>query len=679
MKRILLHSFFLGLIFLCHELPAAEGDARFDPPQYPPRLKRADSFLGIHFDFHAGLDCTEVGKNTTRAMVEAIVDQVHPDYLQIDCKGHPGISSYPTKVGHPAPGFVGDPLKIWRQVTAERGVSLFMHYSGVLDYAAVNQHPEWARVTEAGKPDGGAASTFGPYVDQLLIPHLEELSDVYGVDGVWVDGECWAVARDYCDAAIKKFREQTGFNEIPRKPSDPHWLEWNQFQREAFRQYVRHYVTELHRHNPKFQLASNWAFSEHMPEPVSIDVDFLSGDFSPVNSVNTARFSARCLAPQGKPWDLMAWSFAGSQEPRPQKTVPQLEREAAVVLAQGGGFQAYFRQKRDGSIYDWQMKLMAETAKFCRARQEVCHHAVSVPQIALLYSTEAHYRESGSLFQPDGPGITAMKGILHALLDSQYSVDIRSEHHLHGHMKDYPVIVVPEWTYLDESFCQELVQYAREGGNLLLIGPNTAGLFASELDLDSASPAPGEMSFSLEHDGWLVTEKTFARKVNMGPSAQPFGELHVQDDPRSPSTRAASITQKGLGRIAVVWFNFGERFTDARSATAREFLAALTHELFPHPMVEVTGSHRVEVALARNNGKLMVNLINTSGPHAESSVLTQDEVTPLGTLDVTLRLPTKPKQIHVEPGNRKVKFAYHEGEARMTLPRLEIHDIIVVD
>ena len=31
----------------------------------PQRLKRADSFLGIHFDFHAGPDCTEIGKNTT--------------------------------------------------------------------------------------------------------------------------------------------------------------------------------------------------------------------------------------------------------------------------------------------------------------------------------------------------------------------------------------------------------------------------------------------------------------------------------------------------------------------------------------------------------------------------------------------------------------------------------------
>ena len=111
----------------------------------PPRLKRAESFLGIHFDFHAGPDCTEIGKNTTREMIENIIDQVHPDYLQIDCKGHRGLSSYPTKVGNPAPGFVGDPLRLWRQVTAERGVALYMHYSGVWDSEAIRRHPDWAR------------------------------------------------------------------------------------------------------------------------------------------------------------------------------------------------------------------------------------------------------------------------------------------------------------------------------------------------------------------------------------------------------------------------------------------------------------------------------------------------------------------------------------------------------
>ena len=97
------------------------------------RLRRDQSFLGIHFDFHAGAANKNIGANTTPEMVGTILDMVHPDYIQIDCKGHPGYSSYPTKVGNPAPGLVTDPLVVWRKVTADRGVGLYMHYSGVWD------------------------------------------------------------------------------------------------------------------------------------------------------------------------------------------------------------------------------------------------------------------------------------------------------------------------------------------------------------------------------------------------------------------------------------------------------------------------------------------------------------------------------------------------------------------
>jgi len=61
----------------------AEG-VGYEPPTYPPRLKRSESFLGIHFDFHAGPDCQEVGKRTTRESIERLLDAVRPDYVQID-------------------------------------------------------------------------------------------------------------------------------------------------------------------------------------------------------------------------------------------------------------------------------------------------------------------------------------------------------------------------------------------------------------------------------------------------------------------------------------------------------------------------------------------------------------------------------------------------------------------
>ncbi len=447
----------------------------------PPRMKRADAFLGVHFDFHAGDDCDRVGARTTRKMVELVIDKVQPDYIQIDCKGHPGYSSYPTKVGNPAPGFVGDPLRVWRDVTRERGIALFMHYSGVWDSHAVRTHPEWAAVDADGKPNSRATSVFGPYVDTLMIPQLRELAGEYGVDGVWVDGDCWGTTPDYGQTAVREFCKQTGAESAPRKAGEPYWNQWMDFHRDGFRRYLRHYVDELKSSHPDFQVISNWAFSDHMPEPVSADVAGLSGDFSPDDSVNSARFAGRCLEDQGVPWDLMSWSF--SRKTRKQKPAVQLMQEAAVVLALGGGYQAYFKQDRDGAVRDpAEMDVMAEVARFCRDRQAYCHRSVAVPQIALLYSTAGHYRESPRLFHWAGSsGVAVLRKALTQILQNQYGVQILSEHHLKGKMSEWPVIVVPGWKYLEPDFRDELAAYAKTGGRLLLIGPGPAKLFETEL------------------------------------------------------------------------------------------------------------------------------------------------------------------------------------------------------
>ena len=611
-----LAAFPLALLALTAAAPAA--------PQEPPRLKRADSFLGMHFDFHAGMDCTNVGVHTTPAMVENILNLVHPDYLQIDCKGHPGLSSYPTKVGHQAPGIVGDPLRVWREVTARRGVALYMHYSGVADRMAVRE-PGWAALHADGKPDAQATSFFGPYAEKLLIPQLRELAGVYHADGAWVDGECWASVPDYGEAALKAFRDATGIAEVPRKPSDPHWFEFLEFNREQFRKYLRHYIAEVKRTNPEFQLCSNWAYTDHMPEAVNAPVDFLSGDYSPENSVNSARLSARYLARQGKPWDLMAWSFSHhAKDGRTQKSAVQLQREAAVVLALGGGFEAYFKQKRDGSITDEQMPVMAEVAKFCRARQALCHHAVPVPQVALLLSTSSHYRQINGLFNRD---YRKIGGVLEALLAGQHSVEVVGEHQLAGRLPEYPLIVVPDWEYPETPFENELVAYAKAGGNLLLICPRTAALF-------------GDL-----------------RSINATPSA--------------------SVIRLGKGRIAAADLPFGQAHPGAPADAAGRSLNDLVNQLFPDPMVTVAGSPDVDVCVARNHGELMVNLVNTAGPHRTEPIV--DSIPPVGPLAVGIRLEKKPAKVTLEPAGQPLPFEYRDGRIQFTVPQVTIHDIVVVE
>ncbi len=73
-----------------------------------------------------------------------------PDWVQYDCKGHPGYTGYPTKVGVASPGIVKDALKIWSKVAHDLGLPIVVHYSGIWDRVQWELHPEWAR----RKPDG---------------------------------------------------------------------------------------------------------------------------------------------------------------------------------------------------------------------------------------------------------------------------------------------------------------------------------------------------------------------------------------------------------------------------------------------------------------------------------------------------------------------------------------------
>ena len=104
------------------------------------------------------------------------------------------------------------------------------------------------------------------------------------------------------------------------------------------------------------------------------------------------------------------------------------------MLALGGGYQAYFKQDRDGAVRDpAEMDVMAEVARFCRERQAFCHHSVAVPQIALLYSTAGHYRGSPRLFHWSGSnGVTVLRQALTAILQQPVRVQIVSEHQLRG-------------------------------------------------------------------------------------------------------------------------------------------------------------------------------------------------------------------------------------------------------
>lgn len=656
------------------------------PRQLPPRplplrpLPRSRGFFGLHLDFHAGDADRAIGKRLSVPHAATVIAAVRPDFLQVDCKGHPGRASYLTAIGTRAGGFVRDPLRVWRQAATAARVPLVVHFSGVWDDAAIAAHPDWARVDREGATDTHKASVFGPYADELLIPQLIELATRWKVDAAWIDGDCWATHPDWSTHAKRAWRTQGHQGELPAGPDDPRWLEFLAFNRAGFHAYVRRYVDALHAAVPGFEIASNWGWSSFMPEPVRTAVDFLSGDLDPLRGVDAARYQGRCLAGQGRPWDLMAWGFSakGWEGYRAQgdKSAVQLSQEAAHVIALGGGFQVYVTQNRDASVALPRLAATAAAGRFCRARQRLCHGGKTVPQVLLLNHAGSLYREQvDPLFIGTGASSDELRGWLFALLDAQFHVDIRHEGGLDD-LDDFPLVVIPGWAHLEPALVERLAAYVRGGGAVLAAGA-AAAPFAPLVGATLAVALEAASRHLVAAGGAPALARGIHRAITGKGTGKAIATLHTEADPTAPGETTATLHRLGRGRLLLVGAALGRCYLLERTVALREAVRTLGRTLLPRPLVEVTGSRMVDVVVREQRGDLVVHLLDRDGQHMSSEVFSFDELRPTPALTVALRC-AKPVAVSLAPGRAKPRWMWKAGVLTVHVPPVSVHTAIVV-
>ncbi len=635
-------------------------------------LRRCDSFLGFHFDFHAGMN-DPIGKMLTESLIDSFLILTKPDYIQIDCKGHQGYSSYPTKVGNRTVGYENDPLEIYRKVTARHNVGLYAHYSGIWDKRAVQLHPEWSIVNEDGSLDAeGKVSFMGPYVDELLIPQLKEIA-AKGLDGVWVDGDCWASPPDYSTYARERYKAKTGKTYLPKKGEEG-FNEFLEFNREELQGYINKYIDEVHKEYPDFQITSNWAYSSLMPEKFNSGMDYLSGDMAGMGSVYSATWDGRCLAQQGVPWDLMAWGFNTNP-----KSLTMLQQEAAQVISLGGGFQVYYGQNRNTSLKKTYFDRMAKLASWCRARQETCFKSKSIPQVALWYSTYAWKKTQDRLYSYNESD--RMSQTLSMLLDGRQSVEVLMDHHLKDNIHKYPLIVLPEWADVGEGMKQLVLNYVKDGGNLLIIGASATTAFQNELSSKPIGQQNDGYVFLYSDKDQYGSTHTKWQKIEAEPEVKIIGQFMTIDDPDYFATKKypmATITDYGKGKIAGIYCDLSVPYMNMRSSYICKMVNNMVNELLPEPLVKVEGEGDIHFVLAEKNDKWIANIINVAGGHYNFRVSLYDSIQPTGplTLYVTTDKPLKKAVLEPDKKTLQVKKV-SKNEYSITVPPVAIHSAVV--
>lgn len=646
-------------------------------------FKREDGFFGIHIDLHANFDDKEVGLDVTPEAVIHLLDRVKPDFVQYECKGVQGYASYPTKVGTQAPGLVNDALAVLRAITKERGIGLFIHYCSLMNVVGVQEHPEWALYSEDGVPRKEIVSVFSNMSDELMIPQILEASQMYDLDGVWVDASCWMTDIDYSKKALQLFSEETGIKQIPRKPEDKYFKELLNFNRLYITKYINHYTKALHSKNANLQIADNWFYSTFAPLPLEADVDFLSGDIAnddakKISSLEQVKVEARFLSSRGLTWDLMSWGSArdvvGSYGMRTSK---DLSIEAATIIAQGGAFQLYYYPVRTGFIPEYMIDTMAEVSEFCRLRKEVSFKTETIEQVLLINSEPSYFDRVKYPFNSTIGALDTVNGMLQALLDLYYSVDVKTEHQLTLEvLLKYPVVVLPQCHLLERKFRDMFLKYAYNGGNLVVIGSESTKLIKKGLGVSFVGEETN-INAELKWNDKVASIPGDWQHVELI-TAQAIGFRNSNNDNRLKGEIASTMNNYGKGKIFAVYGPLSIAYFNSHHPNIKGFLGSMMKVAFVEPMVKLQTQAKVEMVIRKKDNRILVHLINVSIIPYSKRYITSDYIPPTGKIEVYVKLDKNPKDVKLVPNSGDLAWEWKNGTVHLTISNVDIHSIIEV-
>ena len=662
-------------------------------------------YFGMHFDLHAGLTDTELGTRADPDELAKMFKLMGAQWVQADCKGHPGYTSWFSKVPNASvsPGVKKDVLAAWRKATRKLGIPLHCHYSGIWDSAAGAKHPEWAVKTADGKAQGAPGQNSGAttndvmcprsdYLRELLIPQMLELIDRYEVDGFWVDGDIWAVKPCYCERCTKAFAERTGLATPPLIKTDPNWLRWIRFTRASYEEYVTAYVDAVHAHKPGVLVCSNWLQTLKNPGEPKVPTDWISGDVPWVFTMDGNRVESRFLSTRQKHWDLMLWGFYASRGmgdvkmPWAFKPVQMLQQEAAAVVALGGHVQIYDNPGvRTGQLVEWHQKRLGQVGKFVMARRMLCQASETIPQVAVLHS-EHHLNAQpigNLLWEPDTAGVS---GAVLSLLENHFGVDVLDEWALLPRIDDFTVIVAPEMDNMSNEMVEALRQYVTRGGRLLITGAAAYDRFgaaflgtkiASTNDKATYHIQAADGSVAVYSEKWHLLRPT---------SATAFGTMGTTPllDERIVKNPVATINKVGKGLVAYAPFELFHAFERTRLSMLRTFIGDLTRALAGRQAITVQAPTAIDVILRQKGKKKLIHLLNRlSGIPNRPEDGCIDEIPAIGPVQIEMDLVAKPKRVSMAFEKTRITWKYTAGKRGgklvVNVPLVQLHCAVVVE
>ncbi|HUT31977.1 MAG TPA: beta-galactosidase trimerization domain-containing protein [Planctomycetota bacterium] len=650
-------------------------------------------FRQVHLDFHTSEAIAGVGSRFDPEQFVAMLKRGRVDSINCFSKGHHGWSYHPTQVGEMHPSLSFDLLGAMIEACHAHDIKIPVYVSVGLDERSARQHPEWIEVGAEGNRHGAAPLKAGwrkmcfnsPYLD-LVIAQAEEMVRNYDADGAWLDiihqGEC-------CCPACLAGMADAGLD--PEKADDR-----QAFARRVLLNYYERMTAAIRAIKPDLLIFHN---SGHIPrgrrdlfpyfthlELESLPTGGWGYDHFPVSAKYCATTGMDFLGMTGK-FHTTWGEFGGYKNP------VALRYECAAMLAWGAKCCVGDQLHPNGHMDEDTYRLIGEAFAHVEAREEWCKGAKPVSEAAVLSVEAVGQRGRGS----DDPDVGAAR----ILLENHVNFDVVDAE---ADFARYRLLVLPDEVTLDDKALLRKVKAFIVGGGTLVLsgrsGMNAAGTrFLIDVGAKPLGPSPWLPDYvkivgaaSLPREGlvenpFVMYERAQRVKVRdaevLAEAWRPYFNRefrhfcsHQHTPPSEPAGYPAAIRK---GRVLYFAHPVFTNYRNKGQQLARDYVWRLIADTYGRLDVEVglPSAGRVSLLRQTEHRRHVLHLLYAVPIARGRGIEVIEDIVPL--LDVPVSLKLKARRVTLVPEGKALAFTRTKGRIEFTVPRLELHQMVVVD
>lgn len=634
------------------------------------------------------------------------------DSVTVFAKCHHGMLYLDTE--HPArhPGLPSGLGLVEQQVEALHavGIKAPVYLSVQVDEYAANEHPEWVALDPELGPVKRGASAFeaGWQVLDMSSPYQDYVADqldlvlrrLAPLDGVFLD-MCWdqpSIGR----WALAGMRAQ-GFD--PEQDTDR-----RTYARTVARGYMTRFRDMIVRAHRRTKPAS--IFFNSRPRLLADEerdlVTHQEIEALPTGGwgYSYAPYIARLIRGFGIPAFGMTGRFHASWgDNAGLKPAAALTYECTQLMALGLGVSVGDVLHPRGRTHSAAIRLIKRSFDRLIACEPYTEGASVLSEVALLVAPE-----SGPSAELTGSsaGDWAQTGAVRALQQQRQQFDVVLPD---ADLGRYRLVVVPDSTPADRVR-GPLRSFLLAGGSVLIAGAALSGadrtpiLGDLDLCLEGDSPyshtflRPGsQLSAALADrgidaagDADLVMYERGLR-IRAGETAtvlakvvEPYFERRYDRfcghsyTPPGRLTEYAGIAQQryGEGRLIAVAEPIFESFARHGNIAYSELVGCLLDRLLPDPLVRAGGPRHLETAVHRQGTRTVVHLVSFLPARQGSADLVYDPF-PLVDVPVSIRMPSPPASVRLEPDGEPLSFDFADGYLRVRVTSTAGHALVVLE